>query len=396
VRTDANADASTDEDSRTSDSDPSTRDAPPANDAPLRDAAPTNDAAATDGPDSPDAGNTVETTDTADASVTEAPSADVADARGGSDAKIPDGGFRYPNPDGNLCGSARHTLAKSAAEVVIVLDRSASMSEYTAPPRTRWDDARDSVYAAVLANQNLAWGLKLFPTGMFPTAPPCFVDPKVEVPAEFGSGPALQAAIEPAGPPLGKLGAGTPTSHAVKAATAHLKAVTTSLPKFLLLVTDGEPGCPDDNEPADTINAIADAAAAGFKTFVVGIGFTGPGSMPTQIAILNQMADAGGKPRAGDPRFYPAANRGELDAALATIILATTTCVFPLATRPLDPDFVSVTVGGTIIPRDLGHAQGWDYAGNGAAIEIYGSTCDVLKTSQTPKVGIYFGCPEMK
>jgi hypothetical protein len=257
----------------------------------------------------------------------------------------------------------------------------------TTASRTRWSDARDAVYAAVLANQNFAWGLKLFPNG----PDECGLDPDVEVPVGFGSGPALEAAIEPAGPPEGALGAGTPTAAAIGAATAYLKKVTTALPKYIVLVTDGEPNCADNplfgmSAEMIAVNTIADTAAAGFKTFVIGIGISG-------IATLNEMAIAGGRPRTGEPRFYPADNRAELDAALETITRAVTTCAFPLVTRPLDPDFVSVTAGSSLIPRDPTQVEGWDYTMGGTAIEIHGSHCEALKTGKTLNVGVYFGCP---
>jgi hypothetical protein len=72
------------------------------------------------------------------------------------------------------------------------------------------------------------------------------------------------------------------------------------------------------------------------------------------------MAVAGGKPRAGMPKFYAAVNRAELYAALAAITLAISNCVFPLAVPPLDSGFVGVRVDGQLIPRDPAHAQGWD------------------------------------
>ena len=349
--------------------------------------------------DAPDSGETGDTPDVAvdspmadavdgaDAPPADAPGPDVVEAHP-HDATVPDGGWRYPNPDGRLCGNSKHTLGKTPAEFLIVLDRSGSMAALTTPPRTRWDDARDAVYDAVLASQNFAWGVKLFPMG--PGS--CTIGPSVEVPVAFSSGPALQAAIDPAGPPGGPLGNGTPTESALRAGTAYLKTVTSMLPKYLLLVTDGAPTCLGDNpsarDEANAIAAITDAAAAGFRTFVIGIA-----TATADIDTLNKMADAGGTARAGATHYYPASNRADLDAAIQTITRAVTNCVFPLVTKPLDPDFVGVTVGGSLIPRDLDWIEGWDYTNSGTAIEIHGSACETLKTGMTLNVGIHFGCP---
>jgi hypothetical protein len=197
--------------------------------------------------------------------------------------------------------------------------------------------------------------------------------------------------IDGAGPPRSKLGLGTPTDKAIEVAAGHLKALTAPLPRYIILITDGVPTCSaltGGGDPATTITAIKAAAAAGIPTFVIGIG-DDPRGLPT----LDQMAVAGGKPRAGMPRFYPVAKRADLDAALAAITLAITNCVFPLAVPPLDPDFVGVTVDGQLIPRDPAHVEGWDYAGTGKAVEIFGSACTDLKNGTALSVGIHYGCP---
>jgi MYXO-CTERM domain-containing protein len=64
---------------------------------------------------------------------------------------------------------------------------------------------------------------------------------------------------------------------------------------YIMLITDGEPNCPDPStatEPAYTVSQIAAAAAAGVKTFVIGFG-----QLPSaDQKAMNDMADAGGEP----------------------------------------------------------------------------------------------------
>jgi hypothetical protein len=89
----------------------------------------------------------------------------AADLRPARDATaLPDGPYRYPDPAGMLCGDTRHTLAKTPAQVMLVLDRSTSMDEEIAlfPTRTKWDEATAAVKEALAANPQIAWGLKLF------------------------------------------------------------------------------------------------------------------------------------------------------------------------------------------------------------------------------------------
>jgi hypothetical protein len=331
--------------------------------------------------------------DTRAADVPALPDAPAPDLRLRSDVQVPDGGFRYPSPGGPLCGNARHTLARTPAELLVVLDRSGSMAEETTPGRTRWEDARDAVIAAVGNAANLAWGLKVFPSIVSVVAA-CVANPGVEVGVGFGHAGAIGAALAHAGPPAAPLASGTPTEQAIVAGGTYLQTVTTGLPKYMVLVTDGEPNCGDmggvrlpEAALAATAKAMAAAAGAGIKTFVIGV------STSDLTANLNRLADAGGMPRALEPRYYPAENRADLDAALQAISVAITTCVFPLVTRPLDPDFVGVSVGSKRVPRDLDRLDGWDYVNQGTAIEIYGPACEALKTGAAQNADIQFGCP---
>jgi hypothetical protein len=303
---------------------------------------------------------------------------------------LPDGPYRYPDPAGALCGDTKHTLAKTPAQVVLVLDRSTSMLDVAVPPASKWQDATAAVEDAMAANPNIAWGIKMFPTtipGLDPFDHDCEVTPELEVPPGFGTPAAIAAAMDRTPPPYAS---GTPTDRAMNVAAGFLQKSTTPLPKYIVLVTDGVPNCTGDGKPDKAIKAIAGAAAAGIPTFVLGI-FEDDDQA---IATLDKMAEAGGKPRVGLAKFYPAVSRAQLDAALAAITLAITNCVFPLAVPPLDPGFVGVTVDGQLIPRDPAHAQGWDYVMNGKGVEIFGAACTDLKKGTALSVGIHYGCPK--
>jgi hypothetical protein len=189
------------------------------------------------------------------------------------------------------------------------------------------------------------------------------------------------------------LGNGTPTRYAIQKAVAHLKATPTNTPRYILLATDGEPNCADGmtNDLVDAdgaVEAIRVAAMEGFKTFVVGIATQFGNANMT----LNLMADAGGEPRAGDPRYYPVASRAELVNALSLITGKVADCVFPLDKLPPSPDDVAVDVNGMRVQRDPAKMNGWDYTANNRAIQIHGAACDAIKTANA-QVKITFGCP---
>jgi hypothetical protein len=301
---------------------------------------------------------------------------------------LPDGQFHYPSLDGKLCGSAEYLLPKFTAEVLMLLDRSGSMGAKFGATSTKWDDAAAVVKATVTNSKDVSWGLKVFPTG----AQACAASATVEVPLAAGSAAAIASAVDAAGPPMATLGEGTPTASTMAAATAHLKSLPLTGRKHILLVTDGAPTCrngnPDTRDEAAAIAAIESATAAGFKTLVIGVA-----TAAADVDTLNKMAVAGGAPRPGAPRYYPASSQAELKSVLDDIVGALTPCLFPLANPPLDPAFVTVTVGSAQLVRDLGHREGWDYANDGAAIQIYGAACDDLKRGAVQGTGIFYGCP---
>src|SRR5438045_6841651 len=61
---------------------------------------------------------------------------------------------------------------------------------------------------------------------------------------------------------------------------------------YIILITDGEPNCPDPSsamEPDYTVAQVQAAATAGVKTFVIGFG-----QLPSSAQkAMNEMADAG-------------------------------------------------------------------------------------------------------
>jgi hypothetical protein len=301
---------------------------------------------------------------------------------------LPDGQFYYPRLDGKLCGSDEYLLPRFTAEVLVLLDRSGSMGGKLGGTSTKWDEAAAVVKATVANSTAVSWGLKLFPTG----SQTCAASATVDVPLATGSAAAIAGAVDASGPPMGTLGDGTPTASTMAAATAHLQSLPLKGPKHIVLVTDGAPTCrngnPNSRDEAAAIAAIESAASAGFQTLVVGIA-----TAPADVDTLDKMAVAGGAPRPGATRYYPASSGAELKSVLEEIVGSLTPCVFPLANPPLDPNFVTVTVGASPILRDLSHLQGWDYAGKGAAIQIYGAACDDLKKGVAQGAGIFYGCP---
>jgi von Willebrand factor type A domain-containing protein len=292
-----------------------------------------------------------------------------------------------PPPNKN-CGEKTYQLMRSPAELLLVLDRSGSM-RMSAPGslNSKWVDVTSALDETLMkTDSTVLWGLKTFPN-----LATCTVDDGVLVPSGPGNYLNLSTAIKAQTPD----GNGTPTTIALQKAVSYLKTVTSSNPKYLVLATDGEPNCQDGLTPAKTdeiaaVQAVKDAAAAGFPTFVVGIA---AGAFAN--TVLNDMAVAGMQPRAADPRYYPVNTRQDLITALGLITGAVTNCLFPLEHDPPSPDLVTVTVNGAKVARDAAHASGWDFAPGGKSIQLYGAACDEVKKGNNDQVSITFGCPDV-
>jgi hypothetical protein len=308
----------------------------------------------------------------------------LAGSNGGS--FWPDAGTAPP-PTKN-CGEKTYALMRTPAELLLVLDRSGSM-RMSAPGslNSKWVDVTGALDETLMkTDSTVLWGLKTFPN-----LATCTVDDGALVPSAAGNYATLSTAIKAQTPD----GNGTPTTAALQKAVAYLKTVTSKNPKYLVLATDGEPNCQDGitpNTPDElrAVQAVKDAAAAGFPTFVVGIA-AGAGAN----TVLNDMAVAGMQPRTADPRYYAVNTRQDLITALGLITGQVSNCIFPLDHDPPSPDLVSVTVNGMKLSRDAAHGNGWDFAPGNKSIQLFGAACDVVKMGNNDQVSITFGCPDV-
>ncbi|HZL21479.1 MAG TPA: vWA domain-containing protein [Polyangia bacterium] len=304
-----------------------------------------------------------------------------------------------------ICGLQQFAPTPKNADILLVLDRSASMQD---PPDSSTTASKWSIVVptldAVIASTDTSvlWGMKSFPEGSGSACVAGSVTNAIDVGIAAGNAAAVTGTINATTP----AGNGTPTGDAINAAVTYLKSLSDSNPKYVVLATDGEPSCAaipssENTSGAKTyaVTEITNAKAAGFPTFVIGIAT----SDTSDTATLNAMADAGGEVPASAsnplaPHFYLANNTATLTAALDSITGQISSCLFPLATPPPvpnDPTKLGVYLGSamTKIPNDPTMADGWAYTDtNDTAVEVFGSWCTMIQAAGAGAVQIVYGC----
>lgn len=303
------------------------------------------------------------------------------------------GGGTDPDVANGECAQQNFLLSSKPADVLLVLDRSASMIENQVPSgETRWAAVVPSLTAVIAeTDASVSWGLKVFPEGEGEACVASSVTDAVPVPITPANASAVNAAITA----TMATGNGTPTGEAIKRATAYLQSRGASN-QYILLATDGDPSCPDGDEVAEqyAYDAIEAASAAGFKTYVIGV--LDPVKDKSKFAILNQMAELGGTSRSDNPvadKFYQAYSKEELTAAIKAVTGQVASCVFEFDKRPPDETNIAVKVNGVKIAQDATRAEGWEYTSDQyLGLELYGSACQQVKDATENKVDIIFGC----
>lgn len=298
-----------------------------------------------------------------------------------------------PTEDAN-CGSSARTMEQLPADLLLVLDRSGSMTSDIATDdpcdvttggcSERWATML-SAMQNVLANSptSIHWGLKLFSspgiaTGQGATPVGCVVLPAMEVPVDVGKATDIVAAIAASAPNYN-----TPTRAAIETASSYLVSLADGRPKYILLATDGQPNCATGGEYATspdlpaTLKAIASAYAAGIKVYVIGVG--------PSAGNLDEMAKQG-----GTGQFYPALSPQSLLSALSAIVGTVASCVYTMTTPPPDPNNLGVYLDKQLVPQSS--LDGWTLASTNS-VAFNGPTCERIKAGRYSQVQVLFGCP---
>ena len=348
--------------------------------------------------------------------------------------------------DPNDCGESVVNIPIVTPSVMLVLDKSGSMVADTTgfwdhdaddadgdgfkdadpammatPKITRWQslwEVTDLIANGFNGSMNL--GMVLFPSKTAKAdynEVACIVSATPEVPVGPSNAAKIIAAIPGATSNKTIIQGGTPATKGIKTAVAELKKAPADQPKFMILVTDGAANCQENAPDTTTLfeqydaalaPTIADAAAAGIKTYVVGIDISqetspvkkegNPDNVNT-YEKLNEVATAGGVPRPGDEKFFNTTNQEELQAALEMISMQILSCTLDLNPAPVYLDYVEVSVKevyGKTQVTDCATEDGWHYVpmanpDDPVRIELCGAACSDFQV--TGMIDIQYRCP---
>lgn len=193
-------------------------------------------------------------------------------------------------PEGEECNQLQVRFTPQTPTVLLLVDRSTSMTDERYGTDTRWAvlkqavlDPQNGLVRAVEADVRL--GLATYTS----TAQSASCPEWTEVGIRLNNFNDIQAHYGPLNTPSIK--GETPTGEAIARATALLEAVTEEGPKFIVLATDGEPdtcpgtctgNCPISDRPGyprdpncghdRSVAAVQAAYRKGIRTFVIAIG----------------------------------------------------------------------------------------------------------------------------
>ncbi len=328
--------------------------------------------------------------------------------QGGQSGAIDSGSIYLPVAN---CGSTDHAARGLLPDILLVLDASGSLNDDITNlscaagcgASSKWAVLTSTVNKVVQQTQGqVNWGLKVFATDNV-----CGVDPSVEIPIGPSNASPIAAAITTRTSANGGVanGSRTPIRAALAEGTAYLSTVDDTNRKFVLLATDGLANCPamgssSNDDTAGAVAAAAEALAAGVPVFVVGVATEGTVTNGVDVSwSLSQIASAGGRPRAGTPKYYPAASADELARTLNMLVVAASACVLPIGTPPPSaagaPTITTVTTTGVRaeLPHDPSHTNGYDFTDASlGTIEIFGPVCERIRSGLIETLNVTYAC----
>ena len=326
---------------------------------------------------------------------------------------VVDRGVAVISPDAS-CSTTTADARRLPVNLLILLDRSGSMSE-----SGKWTAAVSGLRTLLgRLDGSIRVGLTMFPAPAGAGAADrvaTYNTPNVAIAALSTNRSQLESVLSGASP-----GGNTPMNCAAEGSRAYFGTFPMDGSHNVILITDGAPTdeCTDNPcSPFDLACLLAnrDAGSNAVRVSVArGARGTPPiryfiaGTPDASEAFLSDLAFTGNTARTPDCqsttschyRLQTGSFEADLTRALDEIRGRAVSCEFAVDADPsrVDPTRVNVNVstGGaapTIVPRDVDHANGWDYSPGMRSVVLHGPACDRILADDSAQVRIVFGCP---
>ena len=200
----------------------------------------------------------------------------------GSDAAADPRPFEFPDAAGDVGPAKADGGSCDPPDLLIILDRSESMSASVGSQGSRIDLAISAIKSITQAptDTSVRFGLQVLPQ-----IGGAECSTQLVVPMNLGASQPIANALTTMSP---QLSYGTPIGAALQSALTTLaKVKVANRPQYLLLITDGAECCSCNTNDYD-LAVAQQLAKAGIKTFVVGFGGD------DDPVLLNNLACAGG------------------------------------------------------------------------------------------------------
>jgi hypothetical protein len=303
---------------------------------------------------------------------------------------------------GTGCAQQSVPIQALPPDILIIQDRSLSMNNDSndqscggtrgqggnCGANSKWSQVTAAIESVVTASSSVNWGLFYFGNGVSQ----CGVNTTADIPVSANSAAQIVASLA-ANSPNGA----TPTGATVNNAVAYMQTLTDLNPKFLLLATDGQPNCLNGDvnttDVAGATNAVANALAAGFPTFVVGIGNV------AAATALDGMAQAGGEAQTGGTTsYYAVSDTAGLVSTLNAIVGLAASCTISLQNVPQGTWTIAIWAtdsSGKTIQLPNSATDGWAYTDmSRSSITLVGPTCDNLKNDTYSNLQFVYTCQD--
>jgi hypothetical protein len=275
------------------------------------------------------------------------------------------------------CGGMQFALQRVPPNVMLVLDRSGSMSEAIGAGSTtsKWTDLSMAIQSVVQGyDSQVRLGASLFSgdgncgAGTLTLAAPT-------------NGANILSQVNGSSP-----GGNTPTAVTLDKIIQQGMLNDSTRDNVVVLATDGEPNC-GDTDVTSRINTLYNQTPS-VKTYVIGVG-DATASDPT---LLDAWAVAGHTARVGAAtQYYQANSPQDLKNAFDQIVAGVVSCKFKLQSAAPDPTQLYVWLNGQKVALDA--QNGFSYDASGPSVSLNGAACDQLKASPNDKVQVVYGCP---